>query len=343
MKYCPKCNEFVFGDQSECPKCGVSAAGVSANGKITPSVRPGEEPADRDESVDAPSKGRPRLLAGVGAVAALLVCFGLIRACGRTGDEPGSGDPGASTSAGYGSSSNDPATRTAVGAASQDISRLRIGATVKKYDDLASVLKEMGIPFTMYNEVGVEVLKELDLLFISCGTPSRIAGGAKYVKGEEHPLRSFVGRGGVLYVSDLSFVYLVAAFPDYVKAFAKTGKAGVHLKCKVLSERFQQKVGEECDVYFDLDSWARLHEKGEKGEAITPILEAEYQGEVCPISFTFQHGRGSVVYTSFHNHAQKTAMEDKLIREILLTPVRAAVEREIGRGSPGAARDRRAR
>src|SRR5688572_7766825 len=90
---------------------------------------------------------------------------------------------------------NSAATAAAAGKAAPVPARIRVGVTSAGSDDLASVLSDLNIPFRLTAETA-DPFEAFEAIFISCGTSERF---------DSEKVAAFVQRGGVLYVSDLSY------------------------------------------------------------------------------------------------------------------------------------------
>jgi len=67
---------------------------------------------------------------------------------------------------------------------------------------------------------------------------------------------------------------------------------------------------------------------------VTTYLRGTYRlrdgpEQTGPLLVTFPHGEGTVVFTSFHNEAQNTQMEEELLRHLVFTSVTAREEGKI--------------
>jgi hypothetical protein len=157
-------------------------------------------------------------------------------------------------------------------------------------------------------------------------------------------LRVFVEGGGTLYVSDLRFSALQGAFPEFLaKKVDKTGRKQ-DVKARVLDAGLREALGsDEIELTFDTPGWKPASFDRAK---VTTYLEGWYvtefgQKAFAPLLVSFIFGKGTVIFTSFHNSAQNSATELKLLRYLVFTAVTAEVERKvqtmmaIGEFSPG--------
>ncbi len=180
-------------------------------------------------------------------------------------------------------------------------------------DDIGSVLGGMG-PGFQYDTIRLEDLAHSDplngceVLFINCGS----AGGLARMIAPA--IRKFVEYGGTLYCSDWAGGVLQEAFPGVI-AFDQFGSP-CQLDCDVIDPGLQEVIGKRVKVTFDLPAWWQIRN-------VSPSVRVHIAFQRHPIVVGFSHGRGHVIYTSFHNHAQTSKEELKLLRYLVLRPVMA--------------------
>lgn len=207
---------------------------------------------------------------------------------------------------------NSSASKSAAGQATEN-SKVKIGVTDSAYDDIGSVLRSLNVAF-QFTAPSNSPLTEFNCLFVGCATTE----SGKFPVKET---RDYVQRGGVLYVSDLAFPILQEAFPEFVSNFQQSGMVGM-FTCNVLDKKMAKEFGPQMTLNFDAPGWAN---PGQLGKGTQVMLSLQQQGtQPVPVLVTFKFGRGKVVYTSFHNHANANALELKLIRNLVETPLVAA-------------------
>lgn len=208
---------------------------------------------------------------------------------------------------------NSSASKAAAGQATEN-SKVKIGVTDSAFDDIGSVLNSLNVKFQL-TESSSTPLTDFNCLFVGCGTSERGKFPAQGVK-------DYVQRGGVLYVSDLAYPVLQDAFPDFVRNFQQTGQVGT-FNCNVLDKRMAKDVGPQITLNFDAPGWAA---PSQVNNNVQVLIAMQQGGGQVPVLITFKFGRGRVVYTSFHNHANANALELKLIRNLVEAPLVAARE-----------------
>jgi hypothetical protein len=144
-------------------------------------------------------------------------------------------------------------------------------------------------------------------------------------------LRDFVSEGGTLYASDLHFDVLVIAFPEFIDDHAVGRGAVQAVKARVVDEGLRRQLGNEISLRFDMPEWRPAAFRKSK---VTTYLEGEYElvdGTVRngPLLVSFSYGKGTVVFTSFHNEAQNSDLEKLLLRYLVFTTVTAREQEDV--------------
>lgn len=196
---------------------------------------------------------------------------------------------------------------------------LKIAVTPKGYDDIGAVLRKMDYKFTAINETQLHDLKQLsgyDVVFINCsGSCSR------HAKQSAAALRKYVEKGGSLYCSDYAGDYVSAAFPGYINFRGNRGIMG-SLTAQFRDEGLKAAIGEPLVLTFDMLFWRKIKSVREDVEV---YLVAKNQ----PLLVTFEYGEGQVIYTCFHNKAQTSQQEQKLLKFLVLKPLLARAKSAI--------------
>jgi hypothetical protein len=186
----------------------------------------------------------------------------------------------------------------------------RVVAVDGVYDEVPATLQGMRVPFAVINQMP-KPSTAFDVLFLGCDegyVPERFPA-------EE--LRKFVARGGVVYGSDLALRVLQPAFPDQLKSFTEF-RDPTDLLCDVADEELAKLVGKEVHLEFDLPNWFYITAVG--GDVKVHIRTKSTAGSF-PMVVSFSHGRGRVVYTSFHNHPSASPPERKLAMKLVMAPL----------------------
>jgi hypothetical protein len=208
---------------------------------------------------------------------------------------------------------------------------LKLGVTNAEYDDMGKLLESLGMGYeytTIVEEdlTKIDKLAQYDVVFLTC------RGQIKKDPLIDKALREFVERGGTLYASDLRFSALWGAFPEFVdESLVKNGRAPQDVKAEVVDEGLKNVLGKEIKLHFDGGGWKPAAFK--EDEKVRIYLRGEYFSEFrkveAPLLVKFQHGDGSVIFTSFHNAKQNSETEMKLLKYLVLAAVTAKLETKI--------------
>ncbi len=184
------------------------------------------------------------------------------------------------------------------------------------YDDIAQVLDSLNLSYQLFNGQF-----DCELLFINCGTSDDI---------DPQRLERFVRDGGCVYISDLAISVLDQAFPSVLLHDNDTEACKV--RADVNDPELQQIAGDSLEIEFDLGVWAKITDvqglRSRGGRVLLTVSQgSRYAGS--PIMVSFKHGKGTVFYTSFHNHAQASEKEQMLLQLLLLKQIGTTSNRTI--------------
>lgn len=191
---------------------------------------------------------------------------------------------------------------------------LKIAVTPAGYDNIGKVLHAMEYSFDSIKENTLTDSKALagyDVIFINCS--GTCANGAKPAT---NALAGYVANGGALYCSDYASDYIAAAFPDKVKFGGKAGGSG-NLTARVVDVGLQAIIGRELPLHFDMGAWETIKSVSNDAEVYLDYDKGR------PLLITFKHGQGEVIYTCFHNQAQHSEKEQKLLKFLVIKPLLA--------------------
>lgn len=193
-----------------------------------------------------------------------------------------------------------------------------IYVTEAGYDNIGAILDKLGSGYpysTIEWEMGVSNLGANDVIFINCS--SQCSGFSPLWQNE---FRTFIQRGGSAYVSDWGGHFLQSSFPEYV-SFTFDGETGI-VKSEVIDSGLKELLGNSIDLNFDMPGWWRIASLSNNVQA---HLQGKILGKPTPLLVSFKHGSGYVIYTSFHNHAQTTDLEERLLEFLVLRPIMSSV------------------
>jgi hypothetical protein len=225
---------------------------------------------------------------------------------------------------------------------------LRLAVSPPKYDNMGQLLDSLGAgyqwdPITEDELRSSKRLAEFDVVFFTCAsTPVRDPD-------LERSLRAFVENGGTLYASDLRFAALRGAFPEFIARTTDPDGLAQEVRARVVDGGLREALGaEEIKLKFDAYGWKPASFDRAR---VTTFLEGWYRtvkgkGDKAftPLLVRFACGKGTVIFTSFHNSKQNSETERKLLRYLVFTAVTAEIERKVettmitGGFAPAAAR-----
>jgi hypothetical protein len=233
--------------------------------------------------------------------------------------------------------------------------KLRLAVTPPEYDDMGKLLATLGSGYD-HTEISMDALldsdrlTQYDVVFATCGgVPDawlgrRIGGAERDAPGSFHArrwiadrlkraLRSFVARGGTLYVSDWQFQLLDIAFPEFIDASKRAKGAVQTVRAEVVDVGLIRRLGSTVELRFDKRAWFPAAFKD--SEVITylrgPFTTLEGRQMTGPLLVKFPFENGNVIYTSFHNETQNTQTEQELLRYLVFTTVTAKEEANVRR------------
>jgi len=198
---------------------------------------------------------------------------------------------------------------------------LRIAVTRPEFDNIGEVLNKLEYDFETIDDSKLSdagYLSKFNVLFINCGS-----GGNPSTNSRS--LRKFVENGGILYVSDLAAPQISTAFPKEIE-FSEGGQAGQWVKADVTDMDLRKIVGETIKIYFDAPGWQfvtkyskniHTHLKGSFSAGFKELKNS-------PLLVSFSYGKGEVIYTSFHNHAQADEKQEILLNYLVLKSLSSA-------------------
>jgi hypothetical protein len=197
------------------------------------------------------------------------------------------------------------------------------------WDDMAKLLTTLGEgyqfrlvdPRELYQ---AKKFADFDVLFLTCapgGTEPALTGN----------LRDFVAKGGTLYASDWRYDCVAEAFPDVAAPHLRGDGTGQDLNARVVDPGLRDLLGDTVPLRFDLNRWKPAAFAGDR---VKVLLEGNYRRDFggsarAPLLVKFQFGEGTVIFTSFHNEKQNSAIEQKLLKYLVFSAVTAQIENQV--------------
>jgi len=232
---------------------------------------------------------------------------------------------------------------------------LNIGVTPAQpeYDDMGSLLHKLGEGYNYHGfpleDLGnLAKISEYNTIFLTCsgvaekwvkqrlGPADRpnaiqVIVDEKVMKQVSDNLRTFVGNGGTLYVSDRHFGLVEDAFPELVDR-RKVGFGRVQtVTAEVVDPGLREVIGPRLSLQFDQPNWRPA---AFAGENVVTYLQGSYQSsgggqQTSPLLVKLRYKDGTVIFTSFHNEKVNSEVETKLLRYLVFTAVTAKVDAQV--------------
>jgi hypothetical protein len=194
---------------------------------------------------------------------------------------------------------------------------------------MGSLLNEWGYTYTQISATDLSnpaVTDLYDAIFINCAWYS-----STDVDNAESNLETFVSNGGAIYASDWANDFIDAAFPGYV-TFGDGWTDAQYADAKILDGGLIDYIegNETLTFHYDLGGWIQIESVSSD---VTILAEAnvQYGGSShphMPAVVSFSRGKGSVVYTTFHEAVQGGLVK-KMMQYLMLYPITAATAYEI--------------
>jgi hypothetical protein len=201
------------------------------------------------------------------------------------------------------------------------------------WESMEEVLDRLGEGYkadrlTLADLMDEDKLAKYDILFFTCGQEEN--NNLRLYSN----LRNFVEKGGTLYASDWRFEVVKLAFPEKVQANLVGHGTPGNVIAEVKDAGLQDVIGPTVNLHFRLSQWKSA---GFGGPGVEQMLWGKFQrmfgpGEVpgsvggwmeAPLLVRFHHGKGTVIFTSFHNEKENSDITNKLLKYMVLSVVTA--------------------
>ncbi len=229
-------------------------------------------------------------------------------------------------------------------------SSLRLAVTPHQYDDMGSLLGQLGSGFT-YTNIRLEDLEDVsklvkyDVVFLTCGTVpdgwvvegnlgegdrpgvQRARPNKQALNRVKESLRTFVARGGTLYASDWRLNLIQYSFPELFDGQDIVTGAAQTITAEVVDPGLRDVLGPTAELRFDLPGW---YPAGLSREQVTIYLRGSYRTNngggsrvMAPLLVKALFERGTIIFTSFHNEKVNSELETKLLWFLVFAAVTA--------------------
>ncbi|MCS3921194.1 FHA domain-containing protein [Fervidibacter sacchari] len=201
---------------------------------------------------------------------------------------------------------------------------LRLAVTPAGYDDIGSVLQRIGFSpenIRLWDLKDLNRLRLYDAVFVNCHR-------ALIDFSDGQAVANYVAEGGILYASDYACSVIEAAFPRILKfgfsgIFALFGET---VDAEVTDPTLMDFVGTNLRLHFDLPGWRHV-ERWHPSCRVSLAIKSWLSPKALLVSFPY--GRGFVVYTAFHNKAQPTEIEQRLIEFLAIRPLTMRLSQQV--------------
>ncbi len=207
----------------------------------------------------------------------------------------------------------------------------KVGLKVEKWDDMGKLLHELGEGYkhddiSIQDALDAKKLAQYDVVFLTCKD-----GAEKELKG---PLVDYVTNGGILYASDWRYATIAEAFPEVAAAALQHEGDKQEIDADIVDPALKDALhASTIRLKFDLPEWKAAAFGGPRVKVLMKGNYAKYKGGgqrvTAPLMVRFQVGKGTVIFTSFHNEKQNSEIEKKLLQYLVYSLVTADVDTKI--------------
>lgn len=201
------------------------------------------------------------------------------------------------------------------------------------WDNIGAILTSMGYPFTELLDSSLSIYSNIsarDVLFLNCSPNcSSNAPGAK------NNLNNYVDGGGIIYASDWAYIYLQTSFgSDKIKFYngATIGDSGQYI-CQVTDEGLRDYIGaSSIELNLNLSGWVPIESVATATKVyLSGNNDSSYPSQVAgkPMLVSFKSGKGTVIFTTFHNEAQLSSTQTRLMEYMVLMAITSQLSDEL--------------
>ena len=208
-----------------------------------------------------------------------------------------------------------------------DVGELKLAVVDGDYDSIEEILDYLGFPYDFYTaDAGAglvsnaEAIAPYDAVFLNCGG-AYSGWSAAAMTG----LRSYAMAGGKVYASDWAYITIERAFPDMVRFYGEpngspTIGSVAMVTGAVIDPALREVMGKEVELYYQLPAWVVAEDVGEGSSVIVEGSPPTDAGSLidAPLTIRAPQGKGSALYTTFHNESQATADAKQILFEFVL-------------------------
>jgi hypothetical protein len=202
-----------------------------------------------------------------------------------------------------------------------------------QWDDVGTLLKELGPGYKDYETIQVQdladidKLRQYDIVFFSCGA-------GQFDPRLANTLQAYVSQGGILYASDWRYPVVAQAFPELRAPELESSGFDTAVNAEVVDAGLRDMLGQDhIKLTFELDAWMTAAFKGDR---VKVLLRGTFRSHkfgnetrTAPLLVKFSFGKGTVIFTSYHHGKTHDEQEKKLLKYLIFSVATAKVEQEL--------------
>ena len=224
---------------------------------------------------------------------------------------------------------------------------LKLGVMKGTFDDIGKLLETLGKGYAfdtldLRDLESPKTLSKYDVIFVACGyapeawlgTPSGepTQRNAKLYTFDEtiaktirEAILQYTADGGIIYASDWRRTLISLTFPEMTMRTNLEGGKAQHATASVVDKGLAANIGDTIDLNFDLKGWQPA---AFQGKNVKEYLRGDVElmtGKIVslPLLVEITNGKGSVLFTSFHNETQNSEKEILLLKYLVFASVTA--------------------
>lgn len=197
------------------------------------------------------------------------------------------------------------------------------------YDDIGAILTQMGYPWEQIADNTIttyEQIQAFQTIFANCSSAALTTGPSA-----SSSVQQFLQGGGSFYASDYAYTYVRNAFPNYItfRAEPRIGRSQ-YVNARIVDPGLASYLNpadppNNITLNYNLGSWAVIDDVSANTKVHLRGSFSTSAGEMTdkPLAVSFNPyptSAGRVIYTTFHNEAQQSALEKKLLEYLVLIP-----------------------
>jgi len=185
-----------------------------------------------------------------------------------------------------------------------DAAELRLTVTPPGYDDVATVLQSLQLPYRVYDDDDARL--DCDILFWNCLASTR---------PPTPMVKDYVRNGGCLYASCCVAEHLGEEFAESIR-FAHSGCRSETISAKVVDAELAAALGKTLRVEYNSAACYTVSYLASDGK----VLLKEQGSNNC-VMVMAPFGEGYIFYTCFHHHSRMSTEEKQLLQLLVMKQI----------------------